>query len=200
MASHLRKGSRRRIPRERKGRQSSVHDLVDLWGGGVVHLKEKEKEKEKVVRHPTAGDYKSHASDTHKPLTRRPSFLPSSSNPRSASPQPISSPTVPRNSRPQRSTSQHRKLSSATATSNSQAPPTRGRPQSMFIFPVGNSKSDSSVATSCVSRIVSTRRSQRRKGHGAHPFLTWCSDTRLLEGSQRIQLFPLLPRCRNLLC
>jgi len=35
-----RNGSKRR-----KGRQSSVHDLVDLWGGGVVHLKEKEKEK-----------------------------------------------------------------------------------------------------------------------------------------------------------
>lgn len=144
---------KRRESKKRKGRQSSVHDLVDLWGGGVVHLKEKEKEKEVVVRTPIAGDYMSHGSETYaQPPQRRSSFLPSSSNPRSTSPQPMpSSPTAqsPRPNRPQRSPSYHRKLSSAAtkpSPSPAQSPSSRGRPQSMFVFPVGGSKSDSTSA------------------------------------------------------
>lgn len=144
--------------RRHKGRQSSVTDLVGLWGGGVVHLKEKEPVKEKereIIRSPATGDYKSYGSDAYvKPPARRSSFLPSSSsNLRSASPQPMpNSPPagLPRSSRPQRSPSHHRKQSSAAPPANvspAQTPAAnRGRPQSMFIFPVGNSKSDSSAA------------------------------------------------------
>ena len=147
------KSPKRKESKKRKGRQSSVHDLVDLWGGGVVHLKEKDKQKEKeVARSPAIGDYKSHDLDEHAKLpARRSTFLPSSpSNPRSASPQPMpSSPTKPaRSNRPHRSPSHHRKQSSHVAkpnTSHPQSQSGRTRPSSMFVFPVTNSKSDSSA-------------------------------------------------------
>ena len=167
------KGTKRNASKRRKGRQSSVNDLVDLWGGGVIHLKEKEKEKEKEFsrapgtmgdfkpsvseqwkpppghRSPVIGDYKAATSESWKPpLGRRSSFLPqSSSNTIPSSTQPL--PTSPaRASRPQRSSSHHRKDFSAAAVSNpssAQSPTGTGRPRSMFIFPVNNSKSDSSA-------------------------------------------------------
>ena len=164
------KGPKRSASKRRKGRQSSVNDLVDLWGGGVVHLKEKEKELSRTPgamgdlkssvseqwkpppgrRSPSIGDYKSSTSESWKPpLSRRSSFLPhSSSNTTSSTTQPL--PTSPaRTSRPQRSPSYHRKDSSAAAVSSpsSAQSPTggHGRPRSMFIFPVNNSKSDSSA-------------------------------------------------------
>ncbi|KAF7981086.1 hypothetical protein HWV62_34779, partial [Athelia sp. TMB] len=125
--------------KKRKGRQSSVHDLVDLWGGGVAH---------------PPGDYLAHRSGTlaqsppqSQPPQRRPSYLPPASNQRSASPQPlVSSPSAQavRPAKPARSPSHHRKLSAA-ATPAQSSPSGRGRPQSMFIFPVGGSKSDSTA-------------------------------------------------------
>ncbi|KAI5982740.1 kinase-like domain-containing protein [Pisolithus albus] len=41
--------------RKRRGRQSSVHDLVDLWGGGVVQTRERVKDatQDSVVRDPS---------------------------------------------------------------------------------------------------------------------------------------------------
>jgi AP2-associated kinase len=147
------KSPKRKESKKRKGRQSSVHDLVDLWGGGVIHLKEKDKQREKeVAQNPAIGDYKSRDSDEHaKSPARRSTFLPSSSsNPRSASPQPIPpSPTKPaRSNRPHRSPSHHRKQTSHVAKPNAshpQSPSGRMRPSSMLVFPVTNSKSDSSA-------------------------------------------------------
>lgn len=150
------KAPKKKESKRRKGRQSSVHDLVDLWGGGVVHLKEKEKE---IVRSPTVGDYKSYSPVTSmkpqdvKPLARRSTFLPtsSSSSPRATSPQSNSVPSSPqrpsRAGRPQRSSSNHRKQSSNVPRSSVAGSPSssRTRPSSMFIFPIVNSKSDSSV-------------------------------------------------------
>lgn len=147
------KTPKRKGSKKRKGRQSSVHDLVDLWGGGVVHLKEKEKDKE-VVRSPTAGESKSPSTEAYvKPLARRSTFMPPSpSNPRAASPQSASSsPTRPsRSSRPHRTPSHHQKQSSNMSkpgAAHTQTPPSgRTRPSSMYVFPVANSKSDSSAA------------------------------------------------------
>ncbi|KZP25379.1 hypothetical protein FIBSPDRAFT_389100 [Athelia psychrophila] len=136
--------------KKRKGRQSSVTDLVDLWGGGAMQLKDKQPE---LTRNPHAGDYLAYRPDTQasvQPPARRPSFLPPVSDQRSTSPQPMASPPPAqpvRPTRPQRSPSHHRKLSSAASPIQS-SPAGRGRPQSMFIFPVGGSKSDSSTALS----------------------------------------------------
>ncbi|KAG7452220.1 uncharacterized protein BT62DRAFT_960247 [Guyanagaster necrorhizus] len=126
--------------RSRKGRQSSVHNLVDLWGGGTaVKDREKEKESTRVTITPktpvsSAGDLK-----TQRRLTTEPSRLTETKSDKpapSASPIPLlssvghiaRSPSMSRTA-----SSQHTKQTSAIS-----APPpisSRSRPQSMFVFP-----------------------------------------------------------------
>ncbi|GBE77261.1 predicted protein [Sparassis crispa] len=126
-------GSSRRRPKS-KGRQSSVHDLVDLWGGGVAGEKEEDQEntsgstskqtdKRKSVIMPAAG--------------AKPPFL---AKPRSESPQPLVDTTTAlgRIHLP-KSTSPHRRQPSALPVSFALAAPVsapmagRSRPQSMFL-------------------------------------------------------------------
>ncbi|KAI0334014.1 hypothetical protein GY45DRAFT_1318876 [Cubamyces sp. BRFM 1775] len=133
-------GERRRRTRS-KSRQSSVHDLVDLWGGGVE--REKEKEKPKGSMGP--------------PSTKRSSVIvpagmmkppPLMNKPRSASPQPISTSTgAQSSSKPMPSPSKHTKLPSTSTSRRLPVPPSidtasgRSRPASMFISPVSASRS-----------------------------------------------------------
>ncbi|KAF5366947.1 hypothetical protein D9757_010839 [Collybiopsis confluens] len=112
-----------------KGRQSSVHDLVDLWGGGGRVSPEKKRE------HPREST-KSTVTPLPKPegLARRRSLvkpiMPADTRRRrSISPQPATSPGSA--ARPSgTSASQQSNLRSPTSSTSS-----RSRPQSMFIFP-----------------------------------------------------------------
>ncbi|KAI0640129.1 hypothetical protein C8Q77DRAFT_1084816 [Trametes polyzona] len=134
-------GERRRRTRS-KSRQSSVHDLVDLWGGGL----EKDKEKPKGSMGPPPGKRSSiivpAATMKPPPLTNKP---------RSSSPQPVSTRAQPSRLA---SPTKHTKQPSVTASRRLPIPPSpspsttetatttgRSRPASMFISPVSASKS-----------------------------------------------------------
>ncbi|KAH9897683.1 hypothetical protein C8Q73DRAFT_367569 [Cubamyces lactineus] len=130
-------GERRRRTRS-KSRQSSVHDLVDLWGGGVE--REKEKPKGSLGAPSTKRSSVIVPAGTMKPP-------PLTSKPRSASPQPISTSTGAQPSKPMPSPSKHTKLPSTSASRRLPIPPSidtasgRSRPASMFISPVSASRS-----------------------------------------------------------
>ncbi|KAK7058516.1 Ark- serine/threonine protein kinase [Paramarasmius palmivorus] len=108
---------------QRKGRQSSVHDLVDLYGGGL-QLKDKEKSSEPprstttFTSRPVAGDY---LADKRKPLASP--ATPMASRRKSVSPQPIERP----------GTTSQKPPSATSPTSPTSA--RSSRPQSMFVFP-----------------------------------------------------------------
>ncbi|KAK7465510.1 Ark- serine/threonine protein kinase, variant 2 [Stygiomarasmius scandens] len=93
-----------------KGRQSSVHDLVDLWGGGVT--KDKDLTKSTVTPAPKSAGLEKRRSIASRPPRRN-----------SVSPQP---PTPSGNSS---------MISSPPLSSPSSSTSSRSRPQSMFIFP-----------------------------------------------------------------
>jgi len=133
---------------KRKGRQSSVHDLVDLWGGGVGAVAgPKEKEREPIRASAVSATASHNAYATIKGQKRRSAILPLSStksNPRSASPQSaLSSPLDSGRSsrRPTTGSNQHRKQPSSGGPRSPVSG--RSRPQSMFVFP---SKSNSDVS------------------------------------------------------
>ena len=137
-------GHRRRRTKS-KGRQSSVHELVDLWGGGLEKAKG-----------PTAAPAPNKRSSVIMPAsgsTMKPP--PVTSKPRSSSPRPILTPesSMP-SEQPLPSPSKHTKQPSSQAGSRRMPmPPTvtsptasepssgRSRPQSMFISPIYSSKS-----------------------------------------------------------
>ncbi|KAI0673834.1 hypothetical protein C8Q78DRAFT_1019281 [Trametes maxima] len=137
-------GESRRRARS-KGRQSSVHDLVDLWGGG---LEKDEKEKPKGSMGPPPS--KRSSTIIVPAATMRPPPL--TNKPRSSSPQPLSNATSTQSSRMLPSPTKHSKLPSGAGTSRRlPIPPSpspsvesttgRSRPASMFIAPVSASKS-----------------------------------------------------------
>ncbi|KAL1951708.1 hypothetical protein VTO73DRAFT_857 [Trametes versicolor] len=142
-------GERRRRTRS-KGRQSSVHDLVDLWGGGLEKEKEKEKEKPKSSMGPPPG--KRSSIIVPAATTKPPPLL---NKPRSASPQPLQTAASGQSSRQMPSPTKHVKQPSSNAASRRlPVPPSpspsvdssttatgRSRPASMFISPVTASKS-----------------------------------------------------------
>ena len=106
--------------RSRKGRQSSVHDLVDLYGGGVT-LKDKAGE----ISFQQEMDMTPHPPKVHQ--TKSPT---TPSNPNLTPRNPLRSPfTFP--SRPVNGDVQPKQLSTKGPTTS----PSRSRPQSMFIFP-----------------------------------------------------------------
>ncbi|KAH9854277.1 hypothetical protein C2E23DRAFT_66293 [Lenzites betulinus] len=138
-------GERRRRTRS-KGRQSSVHDLVDLWGGGLE--KEKEKEKPKSSMGPPPGK---RSSILGPATTMKPPPL--TTKPRSSSPQPLlTAGTGATASRALPSPTKHAKQPSVPASARRlPIPPSpspsfetstgRSRPASMFISPVSASRS-----------------------------------------------------------
>lgn len=137
----------RRKQARSKGRQSSVHDLVDLWGGGMG-----EKEKEPTKQSTSASS--SRVADAAKRRSvimpspaARPPPLASKPSLRSESPQPLVDTSLPsRASNMGPPPSPHKRQPSATpsgsrmqatpmAAASSVPPPMSGRsrPQSMFI-------------------------------------------------------------------
>ncbi|KAI0652568.1 hypothetical protein C8Q79DRAFT_1005742 [Trametes meyenii] len=172
-------GESRRRARS-KGRQSSVHDLVDLWGGGFEKDKEKEKPKGSMGPPPS----KRSSTIIVPAATMKPPPL--TSKPRSSSPQPISTAASNQSSRMLPSPTKHSKLpSGAGASRRLPVPPSpspsvepttgRSRPASMFIAPVSTSKSSpgeigssSEAAAAFASQALSppdnphSRRSTRR--------------------------------------
>ncbi|KIJ21989.1 hypothetical protein PAXINDRAFT_105693 [Paxillus involutus ATCC 200175] len=131
--------------RRHKGRQSSVHDLVDLWGGGVVQTKERRKDSTPSTSIDPTGDF---GAQLHR---SRSMAVPSTTNPRASSPQriqPASSrvievPRSPSRSPNRRSPKSHMKQMSAISPGSAvPMPASRGRPQSLLVFPMSKSVSD----------------------------------------------------------
>jgi AP2-associated kinase len=116
----------------KKGRQSSVHDLVDLWGGAA-----KDREKE-MTRHVTPTD-----DSVKLPVpTSLPKPHPSPVFPRSSSPQKL--PAVdssPRQAKQSPKRTHHRRDSKGSGLPSA-SPVRSSRPQSMFLFPMSKSLSD----------------------------------------------------------
>ncbi|KAF9469769.1 hypothetical protein BDZ94DRAFT_1151605 [Collybia nuda] len=115
----------------RKGRQSSVHDLVDLWGGGVGPKdKERESYSSRLMENDSEPSYqkkKMQSASSSLELAK------SKSNPRSTSPHQLLSP--PSASFGQQGTSNNHSNKSTSSGSTMSPSPTRSRPQSMFSFP-----------------------------------------------------------------
>jgi len=134
--------------RRRKGRQSSVHDLVDLWGGGVVQTKERLKDvaQDSVIRG---------LSEDADVNPRSSIAVPSAMKPSASSPRRMQARTsqgsgnaeLPRP--PSRTSDQCRSPVSHTkqlSAFNSSIPPapssSHARPQSLLLFPVTKPISD----------------------------------------------------------
>ena len=119
-------GQRRRRTRS-KGRQSSVHDLVDLWGGGL----------DKGAKSPTLPAPSKRSSVIIPAATMKPPPL--ANKPRAASPQPMG-PLSPSKGKASTSQSNSRRLPSATSPTSPESATGRSRPASMFIAPVSASR------------------------------------------------------------
>ncbi|KAG1757841.1 hypothetical protein EDB19DRAFT_1659341 [Suillus lakei] len=140
-------GSSRR--RKTRGRQNSVHDLVDLWGGGVVQTKERSKDS---VHSPAVAAFSEPTRDFGVKLQKSRSIAVSSmARPRPASPRIQSQPSEPNPSQrrspsrsPKRPFPQTKPASSANTPSsgNAAVSSSRARPQSMLAFPMSKSTSD----------------------------------------------------------
>ncbi|KAG2045116.1 hypothetical protein BDR03DRAFT_907797 [Suillus americanus] len=164
-------GSSRR--RKTRGRQSSVHDLVDLWGGGVVQTKERPKDS---VHSPAVAAFSDPTRDFGVKLQKSRSIAVSSmARPRPASPRMQSQPSEPNTSQrrsPSRSPKRplpHTKQASGANTPSSGNTPVssfRARPQSMLAFPMSKSTSDGKTDTPPNPTGLSVPEDNPRK-HGA---------------------------------
>ncbi|KAF5385004.1 hypothetical protein D9615_001210 [Tricholomella constricta] len=135
-------------PRQRrshKGRQSSVHDLVDLYGGGLGS-----KEKERDLRSPAINPDSSHQRLKGRTTGTTLASANSSSNPHFASSHTLLSPVTISASSRQPPPSEQR---NAPPSSGPPPSPSRSRPQSMFIFP---SKSTDSYTASSAGQSSTT--------------------------------------------
>lgn len=151
-------GQRRRRARS-KGRQSSVHDLVDLWGGA------------KSPTMPTAATKRSSVILPASTTTMKPPAM--TNKPRSSSPQPVSTTPAPTGGQSSLQTggsspSKHaRQPSSQSSSRRLPVPPStapapnvesgsgRSRPSSMFIAPVSKSNAGSlGVASSSEASVA----------------------------------------------
>ncbi|KAF9451415.1 hypothetical protein P691DRAFT_699476 [Macrolepiota fuliginosa MF-IS2] len=137
-----------------KGRQSSVHDLVDLWGGGLANTKEKQHESP-VTSVPAP--FKQNTGATKHKST----FMPpprASSPPRKSSPLASShlnqSPLALKNELPSQM--------SAGAPPSPSPKTGRARPQSMFIFPSRTTEAPAQPSASLVPPEEPKLRSSRR--------------------------------------
>ncbi|KAF8560136.1 hypothetical protein OG21DRAFT_1518752 [Imleria badia] len=128
-----------------KGRQSSVHDLVDLWGGGVVQTRERRKD---PPSNPSPDP--PHDSATKRPKSRS-IAIPSAAKFSTPSPHHLQAahsgaievPRSPSRSPNRRSPNSHMKqMSAVNSPSGTPAAASRGRPQSLFVFPMSKSTSD----------------------------------------------------------
>ncbi|KDR85677.1 hypothetical protein GALMADRAFT_234684 [Galerina marginata CBS 339.88] len=142
----------------RQGRQSSVHELVYQYGGGVM-IKEKEKERERPF-----GQYN---DDDFEPQNARPLGLAPPSTTRDLdrkTPSPTSNMVNPISTAPNRSPRLQ-----PQAISDKPQPPiiaakpassSRSRPQSMFIFP--SKSTDSSVSPPTITNLMPPQEAKPR--------------------------------------
>ena len=140
---------RDQVRKSHKGRQSSVHDLVDLWGGSAS------------TSTNSAGSSLKADSNTRKQLVNTTPLSASTQSsmkplPRSTSPLPLSSapPDSRETSRVSKSANPDAEYSSkllSSAGSMKSPVSTKSRPQSMFLFPVSKSTSDGASPTSTSS-------------------------------------------------
>ncbi|KAG1825667.1 uncharacterized protein BJ212DRAFT_1443739 [Suillus subaureus] len=164
-------GSSRR--RKTRGRQSSVHDLVDLWGGGVVQTKERPKDS---IHSPAVAAFSDPTREIGVKLQKSRSIAVSSmARPRPVSPRMQSQPSELNASQrrsPSRSPKRplpHTKQASAANTPSSGNTPVssfRARPQSMLAFPMSKSTSDGKTDTPSNPTGLSVPEDNSRK-HGA---------------------------------
>lgn len=134
---------------KRKGRQSSVHDLVDLWGGGVTNVKEK------PLEPSVPAPFRQNTGAT-KP---KPTYLPP---PRASSPPRKSSPLVtgPQNHPPLALRNEQSLQGSAPSSPSPKSG--RPRPQSVFIFPSKPNDGSSPPSATLLSPEDPKPRSRRR--------------------------------------
>lgn len=154
-----------------KGRQSSVHELLDLWGGGVVQTREKRKD---VVPNPSTDPIvKSHKS--------RSIAIPSATKFTTASPQHLQAansgaivvPRSPSKSPNRRSPISHtRQMSVVNSTPSTPVTTSRGRPQSLLVFPMSKSTSDGKLDTPVTPSSLSVPQDGSRVGSTRRPSIT----------------------------
>ncbi|KAG1749749.1 uncharacterized protein EDB91DRAFT_1109457 [Suillus paluster] len=161
--------------RKSRGRQSSVHDLVDLWGGGVVQTKERPKDS---VHSPAVAAFREPARDFGVKLQKSRSIAVSSmAKQRPASPRMQSQPSESNPSRrrsPSRSPKrvpalpQTKQVSGAFTPSSGTVPvsSSRARPQSMLAFPTAKPAPDAKMDTPSNPTGLSVPEDNPRK-HGA---------------------------------
>ena len=140
-----------------KGRQSSVHELVYQYGGGVVQKdKEHEQERERVIQHGL-GDYVPRQSKVRSSVLVLPTKPQNDRKTPSPTSKPLMSP-IGRSPQPYQSSAQVQK---------SQLPPKanksgRSRPQSMFVFPSKSIDSPSILSPGLVPPEAPNPRAVRR--------------------------------------
>ncbi|KAI6153813.1 hypothetical protein BKA82DRAFT_4094338 [Pisolithus tinctorius] len=137
--------------RKRRGRQSSVHDLVDLWGGGVVQTRERVKDatQDPAVRNPS-NDLVTHSSKTRSiiaPLATTPG-TPQCAQARSSDGGAVDAPRPPSRTSGRRSpVSQVKRMSTSASTASPAPTLSHTRPQSLLLFPVSKPVSDGKSET-----------------------------------------------------
>ena len=158
-----------------KGRQSSVHDLVDIWGGGVVQTRERRKD---VVPNPSTD--LPHDSAL-KPPKSRSIAIPSAAKSNTTSPQHLQAahsgamevPRSPSRSPKRRSPNAHMKqMSAVNSASGTPTAASRGRPQSLLVFPMAKSTSDGKLDTPATPSGLSVPQSGSRVGGTRRPSIT----------------------------
>lgn len=158
-----------------KGRQSSVHDLVDLWGGGVVQTRERRKD---PVPNPSTDPPHDSVMQPHK---SRSIALPPATKFNATSPQHLQAtnsraievPRSPSRSPNRRSPNSHMKqMSAVNSTSGTPTAPSRGRPQSLLVFPMSKSTSDGKLDTPVTPSGLSVPQDGSRVGGPRRPSIT----------------------------
>ena len=160
-------------PRQRhKGRQSSVHDLVDLWGGGVVQTRERRKD---APPNPSTDP----PHDTvMKPPKSGPIAIPSAAK---SSPQHLQAAhsgvievrRSPSKSPNRRSPNSHMKqMSAVNSTSVTPTAASRTRPQSLLVFPMSKSTSDGKLDIPATPSGLSVPQDGSRVGAPRRPSIT----------------------------
>ncbi|KIK99482.1 hypothetical protein PAXRUDRAFT_8860 [Paxillus rubicundulus Ve08.2h10] len=158
--------------RRHKGRQSSVHELVDLWGGGVVQTKERRKDSTSSTSIDPPGDF---GSELHRSRSvAAPSTMyPRASSPQQIQPRVIEVPRSPSRSPNRRSPKSHTKqMSAVTPGSAVSMPASRGRPQSLLMFPMSKSVSDGKQDTPSTPSGLSVPEDGTRKNGSRRTSIT----------------------------
>ncbi|EIW86946.1 hypothetical protein CONPUDRAFT_134281 [Coniophora puteana RWD-64-598 SS2] len=135
--------------RGHRGRQSSVHDLVDLWGGGVVQTKERPRES---LHSPAVQGFGDVGSSLQKSksivppqVAKQRTSSPPRVQPQASGVRPAMDPPVSSSSSRRQPTSGHGRRGSVVPSPAEPVSPSsssRHRPQSMYAFPMNKATSE----------------------------------------------------------